>query len=126
MLYGAARDVAGGEAPRVTRRYLKATPLHKHPDPASGETSSPRGNSRGGVVCQTLRLITGLLLEHGVLIADGDKLLVAEALGVRNVREVGIPLLAELADNKRLVQLGAGEQRCGMMTADDSNVRCSP
>ena len=49
--------------------------------------------------------VTSLLLEHRVLVRDVDELIVAEALSVRNVREVRVASLAELANNEWLVQL---------------------
>jgi hypothetical protein len=49
--------------------------------------------------------ITRLLLEHRVLVGDGDKLVVAEPFSIRNVCEVGVALLAELSDHHGVVQL---------------------
>ena len=49
--------------------------------------------------------VASLLLEHRVLVRDVDELIVAEALSVRNVREVRVASLAELANNEWLVQL---------------------
>ena len=40
-----------------------------------------------------------LVLEHRVLVRDPDQLVVAEALGVGDVREVGVALFAVLADD---------------------------
>lgn len=53
----------------------------------------------------TLDEVARLLLEHRVLVRDRDELVVAEALGVCNVREVRVAGLAEFTDDKRLVQL---------------------
>ena len=53
----------------------------------------------------TLNQITGLLLEHRVLVSDGNQLIVAEALSIGDVREVRVASLAELANNEWLVQL---------------------
>ena len=49
--------------------------------------------------------VASLLLEHRILVRDVDELIVAEALSVRNVREVRVASLAELANNEWLVQL---------------------
>ena len=46
-----------------------------------------------------------LLLEHRVLIGDRNELVITEALCVRNVGKVWIPLLAEFADDQRLVEV---------------------
>ena len=53
----------------------------------------------------TAHEVASLLLEHRVLVRDVDELIVAEALSVRNVREVRVASLAELANNEWLVQL---------------------
>ena len=62
-------------------------------------------------LCPELKLapldeVPSLLLEHRVVIGDADELLVAEALGVRDVRKVRVARLAEFTDNERLVELG--------------------
>ena len=62
-------------------------------------------NLRPELELTTLDEVTGLLLEHGVLIGDRDELFIAEALRVRNVGEIRISSLAKLANNKRFVQL---------------------
>ena len=49
--------------------------------------------------------VASLLLEHRVVIGDGDELIVAEALRVCNVRQVRIPGFTEFTDNKRFVEL---------------------
>ena len=53
----------------------------------------------------TLDEITSLLLEHRVLVGDGNELIIAEALSVCNVSQIRVALLAELSNNKRLVEL---------------------
>ena len=53
----------------------------------------------------TLDKIPRLLLEHRVLVGDGDELIIAEALSVCNVSQIRVALLAELSNNKRLVEL---------------------
>lgn len=47
----------------------------------------------------TLDEVTRLLLEHRVLVRNRDELLVTEALGIRDVSQVRVACLAELADN---------------------------
>lgn len=53
----------------------------------------------------TLNQVASLLLEHRVLVGDSDEFIVAEALGVCDIRKVRISGLAEFTNNKRLVQL---------------------
>ena len=53
----------------------------------------------------TLYEVPSLLLEHRVIIGDGNQLIVTEALSICNVRKVRIASLAELANNEWLVQL---------------------
>lgn len=57
----------------------------------------------------TFNEIASLLLEHGVFIRDANKLVVAEALGVGNVGEVGVAFLAVFADNKWFIDLEKSE-----------------
>ena len=47
--------------------------------------------------------IPRLLLEHRVVIRDGDELFIAEALGVSDISKIRITLLAELANNQRFI-----------------------
>jgi len=63
-----------------------------------------------------------LLLEHRVLIGDRDEFFVAEALCVRNVGEIWIPLLAEFADNQRLVEVVLLQERLGVVVAVNVNL----
>lgn len=49
--------------------------------------------------------VSGLLLEHRVLIGDRDEFVVAETFRVGDVRKVGVTLLAELANYQRFIQL---------------------
>ena len=49
--------------------------------------------------------IPSLLFVHRVIIRNSDELFVAEALGVGDIRKVGIALLAEFTNNQRLIQL---------------------
>lgn len=51
----------------------------------------------------TFHKVPGLLLEHRVIIGDGNEFIVTEALSVGNVSQVGIASLAELSDNERLI-----------------------
>lgn len=53
----------------------------------------------------TLDEIACLVLEHRIVVGDGDELIVAEALGIGNVGEVRVTLFTVLADHKRLVEL---------------------
>lgn len=53
----------------------------------------------------TLNQVTRLLFEHAVVIGDRDELLVAEALGIRNVCEIRVSGLAEFANNQWFIQL---------------------
>jgi hypothetical protein len=63
-----------------------------------------------------------LLLEHRVLVGDRNKLVVTEALCVRNVGEVWIPLLAEFTDDQRLVKVVLLQERLGVVVAVDVNL----
>jgi hypothetical protein len=61
-------------------------------------------------LCPEIRLaafnqVTGLLFEHGVVICDGNKLVITESFGVGNVRQVRILCLAELPNYQWLVEL---------------------
>lgn len=60
----------------------------------------------------TLDEVSRLLLEHGVLVRDSNEFIVAEALRVRDVREVRIASLTELADDKGLVELTCVQYEC--------------
>lgn len=60
-----------------------------------------------------------LLLEHRVLIGDRNKLVVTEALCVRNIGEVWIPLLAEFTDDQRLVKVVLLQERLRVAVAVD-------
>jgi len=48
----------------------------------------------------TLHEITGLLLEHCVVVGDGDQFIVTESFCVCDISKVRIPLLTELFDDK--------------------------
>jgi hypothetical protein len=63
-----------------------------------------------------------LLFEHRVLIGNRNKLVVTEALCVRNVGEVWIPLLAEFTDDQRLVKVVLLQERLGVVVAVDINL----
>ena len=60
-----------------------------------------------------------LLLEHRVLVGDRNKLVVTEALCVRNVGEVRIPLLAEFTDDQRFVKIVLLQEGLGVVVAVD-------
>jgi hypothetical protein len=47
----------------------------------------------------TFHKVTGLLFEHGVIIGDCNEFIVAEALGISNVRQVRVTFLAELPND---------------------------
>jgi len=49
--------------------------------------------------------ISGLLLEHGVVIGDGDKFIVAKTFGISNIGQIWIACLAELSNDQWLIQL---------------------
>ena len=49
--------------------------------------------------------VTGLVLVHLVLVGDLDKFIVAEPLGVGDVSEVRVALLAILSNDERFVDL---------------------
>jgi hypothetical protein len=53
----------------------------------------------------TLDEVSGLMLEHGVGVGDGDELVVAETLGERDKGEVRVSLLAILSDDEGLIEL---------------------
>lgn len=46
-----------------------------------------------------------LVLEHRVVVRDGDQLVVAESFGVGDVGEIRVALLAVLSDDERIVEL---------------------
>jgi hypothetical protein len=51
----------------------------------------------------TLDQVACLLLEHRVLVRDRNQLLIAEALGICNVRKIGVASLAEFTNEKRFI-----------------------
>jgi hypothetical protein len=53
----------------------------------------------------TFDKITGLLLEHRVVIGNGNELIITKAFGIRNIRQVRVSGLTELPDNQWLVEL---------------------
>jgi hypothetical protein len=57
------------------------------------------------LLATTLDEISGLVFEHGIVIRDGDELVIAESFGESNVSQVGIPLLAVFANDERVVNL---------------------
>ena len=63
-----------------------------------------------------------LLLEHRILVGDRDKLVVAEALCIRNVGEIWIPLLTEFTDNQRLIKVVLLQERLGVVVTIDVNL----
>ena len=69
-----------------------------------------------------LNKVPRLLLEHRVLVGDRDKLVVAEALRIRDVGEVWVPLLAEFSDDQRLVKVVLLQERFGVIVAVDINL----
>ncbi len=54
---------------------------------------------RPEVELTTLNEVPSLLLEHGVVVRNCNEFLTTEALGIRNVCEVWVPLLTELPDH---------------------------
>ena len=66
--------------------------------------------------------IPRLLLEHRVFIGNRNKLLVAEALCVRDVGEVWIPLLAEFTDDRGLIKVVLLQECLGVIVAIDVNL----
>jgi len=78
-------------------------------------------------LCPKLRLtalnkIASLLLEHRILIGDSNELIITEPFRICNIRKVRVPGLAELADNKRLVQLDMKLFNfCGLSVCDNSH-----
>ena len=78
-------------------------------------------------LCPKLRLtafneIASLLLEHRILVGNSDELIITEPFRICDIRKVRIPGLAELADNKRLVQLGMKLfNPCGLSVCDNSH-----
>jgi len=53
----------------------------------------------------TFKEVTSLGSEHGVLIGDVDELKVVLSLAIRNIGQVGIPLLAVFTDRERLIEV---------------------
>jgi len=49
--------------------------------------------------------IPGLLLEHGVVVGNRDKFIIAKTFGISDVSKVWIACLAELSNNQWLVHL---------------------
>ena len=62
-------------------------------------------NLRPKLGLTTLDEVSSLLFEHGILVRDGNELLIAEALCIRDVRKIRVAFLAEFADDQRLVEL---------------------
>ena len=64
--------------------------------------------------------VTSLLLEHGVVVGNDDKLVVAEPFSIRNVGQVRVSRLTELSNYQRFIQLNYNQQRnrvsCRMLT----------
>lgn len=61
-------------------------------------------------LCPKLRLtaldeVTSLLLEHRVVVGDGDELVITEALGIGDVRKVGVASFTEFTNDQRFVEL---------------------
>lgn len=53
----------------------------------------------------TFNQVTSLLLEHGVVVGNDNKLIVAEPFRIRNVGQVRVSRLAELSNYQRFIQL---------------------
>ena len=53
----------------------------------------------------TQNQVAGLMLVHRVIVGDGDKLRITEALGVCNVGQVRVTLLTVFTDNEGVVQV---------------------
>jgi hypothetical protein len=70
----------------------------------------------------TLDEVASLVLVHLVLVGDVDELVIAEALGVGNVGEVRVALLAVLADNQRVVEVVLLEERLGVVVRVDRDL----
>ena len=62
-------------------------------------------NLRPKIQLTTLDKVAGLMLEHAVLVGNGDEFLITEALSIRNVGKVRVTFLAVLADYKWLINL---------------------
>ena len=74
-------------------------------------------------VCLTpLNEVPCLLLEHRIFVGDRDELVVTKALRVCNVRKVWVPLLAEFANDQRLVKVVLLQERLGVVVAIDVNL----
>ena len=63
-----------------------------------------------------------LLLEHRVLIGNRNEFVVTEALCVRDVGKVWIPLLAEFTDDQWLVKVVLLQERLGVVVAVNVNL----
>ena len=50
-----------------------------------------------------------MLLEHGVVVRDGNELVIAEALGVSDISQVRVTIFAELSDDQWFVKLPSME-----------------
>ena len=64
--------------------------------------------------------VMSLLLEHGVVVGNDDKLVVAEPFSIHNVGQVRVLRLTELSNYQRFIQLNYNQQRnrvsCRMLT----------
>lgn len=90
--------------------YIQTTRfrLHKKPyliNQLATVKVSPIENLRPKIWLASLDEITRLLLEHRVLVGNGDELVITEPFCIGNVREVRVALLAELSDNHGVVEL---------------------
>ena len=62
-------------------------------------------NLRPKLGLATLDEVPSLLLKHRILVRDSNELLIAEALCIRDIRQVRVALLTEFTNNQRLVEL---------------------
>lgn len=63
----------------------------------------------------SLNEVSSLMFVHLVLVGDIDELVVTEALGISNIGEIRISLLAVLADNSGVVKVVLLEEFFGVV-----------
>jgi len=90
------------DSPSVESRGIGMGPAHlvnesTTVDVVRGKNLSPE------LQLTALYKVARLLLEHRVVVRDSNELVIAETLGIRNVRKVRITSLAEFTDNQWLI-----------------------
>jgi hypothetical protein len=71
---------------------------------------------------RTVKEITGLRLEHSVLVCDVNELEIILALLVSDISKIWVPLLAVLSDNQRIVLIVLLEEFLGIVIGCEARV----